>query len=1208
VQRSARPGWWLVVVMTMHRLTAGAGYQYLLKHTATGDCDRAAGADLTAYYTASGNPPGRWYGRGLAGFADGAGIGVGSVVSEPQMANLFGAGKDPATGHALGRPYPVHTPAKERIAAQVARLPDGMDEAARAAAITTITDVELAKRTPSAVAGFDLTFTPAKSVSTLWAVSDDVTQAVVLAAHRTAVEQALVFLEDTALFTRTGAAGCEQHKVAGVSAAGFEHWDSRAGDPNLHTHLVLANKVQGPSGAWLTVDSRALHHAIVMVSEVYDDLLADELARRLPVTFGWRPHGPRRSPGFELVGVDEALMTEFSTRTTQIDEAMTATVADFYATHGRGPNRIEVVKLRQQVTRATRPDKHVTALGDLMTLWRVRATGRTGKSPADLTAAVLRASQTTPLRADTIPDPVIARLAEHTVTQVMTRRSTWTRWNVTAEAARTTRALRMATPSDRTVLLARVTDAVLGLCMSLQAPDPVIVGPAYQRPDGTSRFTRVDEPRYTHHSVLDAEARLLAAATTPTGAPTTPEWIAAAVTSRPVHRTDGRTVTLAGDQTDAVARIAASTNRLDVLVGPAGTGKTTTLAALKGAWERTYGRGSVVGLAPSATAAAELAQALGIGCENTAKWLHESAGPGAARRAAMLARLRAERPTLLGLHTRARLRTLDTAVTTLTAQGNQYQLRRDQLLIVDEASLAGTFTLDALTAQAVAVGAKVLLVGDHKQLSAVEAGGAFHLLAERAHPAQLTSLWRFSQSWEAAATRRLRAGDTGVIGVYAEHGRISAGAAEVMCENAYTAWQADTEHGVPAILLAPDAHTVEVLNTRAHNDRVADGIVTDTGYTMPAGTAIGVGDRVLTRENNRRLRTAAGFVRNGDLWDVTAIAPDGALTVTPIARPGSSQPAAGGEVALPAAYVAEHVDLGYATTTHRAQGITVDHTHVLAAPGMVRENLYVAMTRGRHDNHVYLAVDDVDPTCDYLPDLRHVPDGHDALAAILTTTGAELSATETIAVSQDQVGSVRRLEPIRQTLIADAAGHRWDAEFAGLGLTVAQCEQIASSPAHGPLITALERGRSLGSPMAQILAGLITDRPLDGAEPARDLAAVLHHRVNDWLRTQVEDPTTIRLTPTGADATGEVADLIAQVDQLIADRIDALTDHALTTDSAWLTDLGPAPTDTAARSAWRAQIAAHVAREDFTGAANAGLTPGAWTAPPVPEPERSLGR
>src|SRR5665647_2937704 len=129
-----------------------------------------------------------------------------------------------------------------------------------------------------------------------------------------------------------GTRGVARSPLAACSPA-FDHWDSRAGDPNLHTHVVIANKVQGPDGSWRSVDSKALHHAVVTISEVYDDLLADDLARRLPVSWGWCHRGPRRLPGFELEGVDEALMAEFSTRTTQIDEAMTGAVAGFYASH-----------------------------------------------------------------------------------------------------------------------------------------------------------------------------------------------------------------------------------------------------------------------------------------------------------------------------------------------------------------------------------------------------------------------------------------------------------------------------------------------------------------------------------------------------------------------------------------------------------------------------------------------------------------------------------------------------------------------------------------------------------------------------------------------------------------------------------------------------------------------------------------------------------
>ena len=198
--------------MTLHRLTAGAGYQYLLRHTASGDCDRPGATSLTDYYTASGNPVGRWLGSGLPGVGGAAAVGieVGDVVEEQPMARLFGQGCDPATGTPLGRAYVTGDPVAKRVDAQVQALPEGMDAVTRRAAIDAITRVELARGAPKAVAGFDLTFTPPKSVSTFWAVADDPTQATVLAAHRAAVSQALGFLEDLALFTRTGHAGCRQ--------------------------------------------------------------------------------------------------------------------------------------------------------------------------------------------------------------------------------------------------------------------------------------------------------------------------------------------------------------------------------------------------------------------------------------------------------------------------------------------------------------------------------------------------------------------------------------------------------------------------------------------------------------------------------------------------------------------------------------------------------------------------------------------------------------------------------------------------------------------------------------------------------------------------------------------------------------------------------------------------------------------------------------
>lgn len=291
--------------MSLHRLSAGAGYQYLLRHTACGDVERDPSTPLTAYYTDDGYPPGRWLGTGLAGFGDGSGIAAGTAVSEEAMSAVFGHGRDPVSGAPLGNAYPTYRTLAQRIADRSGALPADLDEAGRAQLLARIEATETARRTPGAVAGFDLTFTAPKSASVLWALADPQTQTRIVTAHRAAVDEALAFLEDRALFTRVGARSCAQVPTRGMVAAAFDHWDTRTGDPNLHTHVVIANRVQGLDGRWRSVDSRALHHAVVAVSEIYDDLIADHLARELPVAWSWRSRGPRRTPAFEVDGVEE---------------------------------------------------------------------------------------------------------------------------------------------------------------------------------------------------------------------------------------------------------------------------------------------------------------------------------------------------------------------------------------------------------------------------------------------------------------------------------------------------------------------------------------------------------------------------------------------------------------------------------------------------------------------------------------------------------------------------------------------------------------------------------------------------------------------------------------------------------------------------------------------------------------------------------------
>jgi conjugative relaxase-like TrwC/TraI family protein len=375
-------------VMSLHKLSAGGGVDYLLRHTCCGDVERAATTPLSSYYTAAGYPPGRWMGAGLAGLNGGEG--VSGVVGEVGMERLFALGLDPATGAPLGKNWAVHKTATERIAARITALPERLPDADRSAAITRIENEEQAKRTPVAVSGFDLTFTVPKSVSVVWALADPATQARIATAHRDAVNDCLRLLETHALFTRVGAGGAAQVAVQGAVAAGFDHWDTRTGVPNLHTHLVLANKVQGVDGRWRSIDAKALYAATVAVSEVYDCLVGDAVARDTGAIWSLRDRGERRSPGFEIDGVDDALLAEFSTRSTQVAHSLRELLADFRTTKGRTPSRPEMIRLRQLATRKSRPAEQLRALPALLADWRHRAQRLLAEPIEQLIARVLR--------------------------------------------------------------------------------------------------------------------------------------------------------------------------------------------------------------------------------------------------------------------------------------------------------------------------------------------------------------------------------------------------------------------------------------------------------------------------------------------------------------------------------------------------------------------------------------------------------------------------------------------------------------------------------------------------------------------------------------------------------------------------------------------------------------------------------------------------
>ena len=206
-----------------------------------------------------------------------------------------------------------------------------------------------ARRGRRAVAGFDLVFTPVKSASLLWALGGPEVRQAVEDAHHEAVGSAVGWLEQHAAFTRTGHAGTAQVDTTGLVCAAFDHRESRCGDPDLHTHLAVANKVQGLDGKWRSLDARNLHALGVAASERYNTRFEDGLARRLGVSFAERPGGTAgKRPVREVVGIPVELVRHFSRRRAAIEDRYAELRHEYRTAHGREPDRAKQLQLAQQ--------------------------------------------------------------------------------------------------------------------------------------------------------------------------------------------------------------------------------------------------------------------------------------------------------------------------------------------------------------------------------------------------------------------------------------------------------------------------------------------------------------------------------------------------------------------------------------------------------------------------------------------------------------------------------------------------------------------------------------------------------------------------------------------------------------------------------------------------------------------------------------------
>lgn len=1013
---------WVVVVMTIHKLTAGSGYTYLTRQVAGADVQRERGQSAAEYYTAKGNPPGVWVGRGapLLGID-------GQLVTERAMLHLFGVGMHPDADRiideylaehrdgarseraievlvrrafqsaTLGRIFPSYEGLEAfetRVAERLVRI---ASETGRAVTVAETKKVkaEEAHRQRAAVAGFDVVFAPVKSAAILWALDERVeVRSAVRAAHEAARDAALDLLEQHAAFTRTGSKGQAQIETRGLIAAVFDHYDSRAGDPNLHTHVAISNKVLGVDGKWRALDARGLYRMTVAASEFYNTRFETELSVRLGVSFVARPDTTAtKEPVREIDGVPVAAIDHFSARRTEIEARYEQLVREYRREHGHDPSTGACHKLARQANLETREGKKAPrSLEEMRADWAQSATEACGPG---IVAQVMRAvpDQTAIPAVSRVLDT--AEVAVRVVASAAEARSTWTVWNLRAEAERLARIEgSFASGSEHARFVEQVVEHAIGPDLSIRVDSIALLDEPerLRRSDGASVFTEHAAARYTSALILDAEARLVAAATSTAPGPPIPVVFAGAV----LDRFEAEHGPLDPGQRALALAFATDARQLAVGLGPAGSGKTTAMRAFA-AICRDSGR-RVVALGTSAASAAMLGDELGVKAENLHKFLWEHIhGPAADS-------LRSGR--------------------SIPAERAGFRITAGDVILLDEAGMAGTLNLDRLVKLAAERGATVRLLGDHRQLGAVESGGALRLLVNEAGVTELTTLHRFRNPREADATLKLRGGDASALDFYQQQGRIVGGSREAMIEAAYAGWREDVIAGKTSLMAAATNQDVTALNARARIDRVAAGHVETAGVRLHDGTCAGTGDWIVTRRNDRRLTVCSGrdFVKNGDAWTVTDRREDGALIV--------DNQSHGGRAILPADYVRAHVELAYATTVHRAQGSTVDTAHPLITEEMSRENLYVIATRAREYTRLYVAtheVPDLDPD-HHVDAVRIDPAAYAArevLENIINRETAELSATETIRHVQDSAVNLSVLIPdyqhAHQVLAAQAS-------------------------------------------------------------------------------------------------------------------------------------------------------------------------------------------
>jgi conjugative relaxase-like TrwC/TraI family protein len=1183
--------------------------------------ERGAGYYLSAVEK-GGEPAGTWIGSGAAEL----GFGDGDVVRREDFEPLYGQfldPRDPARGTYLGGPPRANAELAALYQAKLAAHPGATaDERMR-----LLAEARAEYQGPVGVQYFDTTFSVDKTISlahaSALASAREAKEAGDLrAAARWEARAAGIWAEiDKAVrlyvghmqreagYVRTGHHG---RRIGGVEMGRFEdareipvaifpQHTSRSGDPQLHVHVLWLNRVETVrDGKWRAIDSRALYRNKGAGSALAAFALETGLARRFGFGWAYRP----ASKGRVLAGFPEKAITQFSSRREQITTATLALAEAYERDRGRAPDQRALASMRQFANARTRKGKEsgpldfarllreweqssrraeLGALRDLArAIWPGASDART--RPDAGTRAGARAEMTR-MAAQLASRAELTHAQERTamaagLAQAQETRSAWTRADLVHCIGQNLPDHAIGRDQDHAWrYLGSLADrAIAGQAgeevLRLDAPEWPQVPDGLRRADGESIYRAHGAEVYATRAQLSMEQQLVADGQAG-GAPHLEREHAARLLGADLAQLradapmpDGTTAGgLRLDQATAAFLALTSPRRAELIVGPAGTGKTYTAVRAGRAW-RAAGHGQVYGIATTSAARNVLADAGIPVAENLAQFLGHLPGRRGARGAAAVG--------------------------------------PGALVILDEASTASMPDLAAVVRHVTRSGAKLIITGDHAQLGAVESGGGMAMLARKLGHAQLTEAVRFRACWEGSASLAIRAGDVSALADYDAHARLHGGSYEEMAEQAGSAYLAEYLAGTDVILTAFEHAECHDLSRRIQ------GYLLDWGQLEPGSTTglrngarAYAGDLIVARENDNQVTVGqpGRTLANGDLLRVDAI---GGCDLTVRRLDGhdeTGQRRWSAPFTLRSSYAAENCDLGYALTWYAVEGRTVAVGIGLINDQRSREGLYVAMSRGALRNEVYAYPSAQGPAGTIVgrlpaadPEIarqqklraerehpaaaasRDSKDPIPILASVVRRQDAELSATETREQAQSDADHLGALHAI-WTDQCRAEAH---ARFARAVSEHASAADAAVVLKDTDVLWRTVRAAELaGLDGGQVIRAAIEGRSFTGA---RSCSAVLDARIRKTtghLPPAIGDSWAGRL-PKFADQA--LARYMAEVAAAMDDRKQRIGQHAARERPLWATQaLGQVPGDPAQRAEWQARAGQLAAYREITG-------------------------